>query len=66
MNIYYSLFFDFTAWDNGKTYHYKLKGRSLSGIHQLANQYTGVLLRGNVEITKKSDNAISLMVSLLC
>nr|QXD38626.1 vitellogenin-2 [Eurygaster maura] len=51
-----------SGWKMGNQYTYKVQGRTLTGIHQVKNQYAGVLLRAKVTIDVIGENQLSLQV----
>jgi hypothetical protein len=38
------------AWEPNKQYVYRVQGRALTGLHQLANQFTGILVKAELAI----------------
>ncbi|MCY5962160.1 hypothetical protein OV760_27675, partial [Salmonella enterica subsp. enterica serovar 1,4,[5],12:i:-] len=51
-----------TGWKAGSQYSYELRGRTLTGLSQAADQYSGVNIRAKLQIQAKSDDVLSLQV----
>uniref|UniRef100_T1IB40 Uncharacterized protein n=1 Tax=Rhodnius prolixus TaxID=13249 RepID=T1IB40_RHOPR len=50
------------GWKHGTLYRYEIRGRSVAGMHQVANQFSGVLLKGKLTVQPKSDDTLTLQV----
>uniref|UniRef100_A0A224XFX9 Putative vitellogenin 2 n=1 Tax=Panstrongylus lignarius TaxID=156445 RepID=A0A224XFX9_9HEMI len=50
------------GWKNGNLYRYEVRGRTMAGLHQVADQYTGVLVKGKLTVQPKSDDTLNLQV----
>jgi hypothetical protein len=40
----------YLAWEPNKQYVYTVEGRALTALHQLANQFTGILIKAKLAI----------------
>jgi hypothetical protein len=38
------------AWEPNNRYIYKVQGRALTALHQLSNQFTGILIKADLAI----------------
>lgn len=38
------------AWEPNNRYVYKVQGRALTALHQLSNQFTGILIKADLAI----------------
>jgi hypothetical protein len=55
IKCYFSLLMSlYLAWELNKQYVYTVEGRALTGFHQLANQYTGILIKAKLAIEPKT------------
>jgi Lipoprotein amino terminal region len=52
-----------SGWKQGTEYRYQLKGRTFAALHQVDNQYTGILLRALVTVVPKSSDVLNIRVS---
>ncbi|CAH1388803.1 unnamed protein product [Nezara viridula] len=50
------------GWEPGTQYSYSVRGRTVTGLHQIANQFTGVLMQAKLTIQAKSDSTLSLQI----
>ena len=46
------------------SYKYQLQGRTLSSLHQVANQYAGLLLKANLHVVPKTKDHLIVEVSI--
>jgi hypothetical protein len=44
----------YAAWEPNKQYVYKVQGRALTALHQIADQYTGILVKGELAIEPRT------------
>ncbi|XP_012062839.1 PREDICTED: vitellogenin-1-like [Atta cephalotes] len=51
------------AWETGNEYHYLIKSRTLTGLNGLAEQYSGIFMRGKLTIQMKSSDTLQAVVS---
>ncbi|XP_014217958.1 vitellogenin-like, partial [Copidosoma floridanum] len=51
------------GWKSGQQYQYQLRSRTLSGIHQAADQYAGVVLSAQVTATALADDHLHFQIS---
>lgn len=51
------------AWETGNEYHYLIKSRTLTGLDGLAEQYSGIFMRGKLTIQVKSSDTLQAVVS---
>ena len=51
------------GWKVGQQYKYELRSRALVGLHQVANQYSGVLIKGQVTIVPTAERQLWLRVN---
>jgi hypothetical protein len=40
----------YSGWEPNKKYIYQVQGRALTGLHQLADQYAGILIKAELAI----------------
>jgi hypothetical protein len=51
IKCYFSLFMSlYLAWEPNKQYVYTVQGRALTALHQLANQFAGILIKAELAI----------------
>lgn len=43
-------------------YNYEVRGRTLTGLYQSANQYSGMNIRAKLSVQGKTDSALTLQV----
>ncbi|KAK9500938.1 hypothetical protein O3M35_002099 [Rhynocoris fuscipes] len=53
------------AWKNGNQYQYEIRGRTIAGLHQVENQFAGVVIKGKLQVQPKSDDTINIQVQQL-
>ncbi|EGI60934.1 Vitellogenin-1, partial [Acromyrmex echinatior] len=51
------------AWETGNEYHYLIKSRTLTGLDGLAEQYSGIFMRGKFTIQVKLSDTLQAVVS---
>ncbi|XP_052133348.1 vitellogenin-like, partial [Frankliniella occidentalis] len=51
------------GWKAGSEYKYQVRGRTLTALHQVANQYAGVLMKAQLTVQPKSDNVLIAKVN---
>jgi hypothetical protein len=54
-----------SGWKKDTEYRYQLKGRTLSALHQVDNQYTGILLKAIVTVVPKSEDLLNIKASFI-
>jgi hypothetical protein len=55
LKFYFSLFMSlYLAWEPNRQYVYKVEGRALTALHQLADQYTGILVKAELAIEPRT------------
>ncbi|KAF6216357.1 hypothetical protein GE061_000698 [Apolygus lucorum] len=50
------------GWKSGSQYKYQVRGRSMAGLQQVADQYVGIVMKAKLQVTPKSDSELSLQV----
>ncbi|XP_014261592.1 vitellogenin-1-like [Cimex lectularius] len=50
------------AWKVDSQYKYEIRGRTVTGLHQVADQYAGMLMKGKLTVQPKSENVITLQI----
>ncbi|XP_036147441.1 uncharacterized protein LOC105839512 [Monomorium pharaonis] len=50
------------AWETGNEYHYLIESRTLTAL-KLAQQYSGIVIKGNLTVQVKSSNTLQAVVS---
>ncbi|XP_014270535.1 vitellogenin [Halyomorpha halys] len=50
------------GWKPGQQYRYKIEGRTLTGLHQVADQYAGYLIQGILHVYVLSENQLNFQV----
>ncbi|KAK9500937.1 hypothetical protein O3M35_002098 [Rhynocoris fuscipes] len=53
------------GWKNGNQYRYEIRGRTMVGLHQVANQFSGTVIKGTLQVKPKTDDVISLQIQQL-
>lgn len=53
----------FLGWQEGKQYTYSVKTKTLSAIHQVSNQFTGIFTNAKVLVQLKSSNILMVKVN---
>ena len=53
-----------TWLESGTQYKYQVRARSMTGLHQVADQYVGIVMKARLQVQPKSDNELSLQVRL--
>ncbi|XP_015117716.1 vitellogenin [Diachasma alloeum] len=51
------------AWNTQNEYHYNLESRSLGGLPEVSDQYSGILLRGVLKIQPKNEKTLLAKLS---
>lgn len=51
------------AWKSGSEYRYQVRGRTLAALHQVADQYTGMLMKAQLTVQPQSGNTLRAQVS---
>ncbi|XP_053979658.1 vitellogenin-like [Hylaeus volcanicus] len=51
------------GWKAGNEYTYLVRSRTLTGLHKLSDQYTGILLKALLTVQAKDDNILGAVVS---
>ncbi|KAG5318112.1 VIT1 protein, partial [Pseudoatta argentina] len=51
------------AWETGNEYHYFIKSRTLTGLDGLAEQYSGIFMRGKLTIQVTLSDTLQAVVS---
>lgn len=51
------------AWKSDTQYEYDVEGRTLAGLHELADQYTGVLMQAKLSLQRYSEGVLIGRVS---
>nr|CAD7460130.1 unnamed protein product [Timema tahoe] len=51
------------AWKINKEYKYSVTGRTLTALHQVSNQYAGILIRASLSLRLKSPNSLIAKIS---
>ncbi|XP_014270480.1 vitellogenin [Halyomorpha halys] len=51
------------GWKPGTQYNYNVRGRTVTGLNQIANQFTGILMHAKLNIQAKSDSTLSLQIT---
>lgn len=46
------------AWDDANEYHYLLESRSFTGLPEVSNEYSGIMMRGVLKIQPKSEQTL--------
>lgn len=46
------------AWKSDTEYHYNVRGRTLASLHQVDNQYTGIVIRAELTVRPKHDGLL--------
>lgn len=54
-----------SGWKTGTEYRYQLKGRTFAALHQVDNQYTGILLKALLTVVPKSGDVLNIKVRML-
>nr|CAD7464551.1 unnamed protein product [Timema tahoe] len=54
---------DNPAWKINKEYKYSVTGRTLTALHQVSNQYAGILIRASLSLRLKSPNSLIAKIS---
>ncbi|KAL1493354.1 hypothetical protein ABEB36_011423 [Hypothenemus hampei] len=52
-----------SSWKDGTEYVYQVRGRSLTSLHDLADQYSGIFLQANLHIVPRSDSKLQAWIS---
>lgn len=72
MNYYYLkkiilnfvLFHYLIGWRPGSEYKYAVRGRTLTALHQVKDQYAGIVLRAQLTIQAKTESILLAKVCL--
>ncbi|XP_046429082.1 vitellogenin isoform X1 [Neodiprion fabricii] len=51
------------AWKSGSEYKYQIRARTLAALHQVADQYSGVIMKGQLVVQPKSDGTLRAKIS---
>lgn len=51
------------AWETGKEYHFLIRSRTLTALDNLARQFSGILMKGDVTVQAKSSDILQAVVS---
>uniref|UniRef100_A0A8D9FAS7 Vitellogenin n=1 Tax=Cacopsylla melanoneura TaxID=428564 RepID=A0A8D9FAS7_9HEMI len=51
------------AWKQGQVYEYEIKGRTLAALHDVADQYTGTLIRATLKVQPRNQNSVLAWVT---
>nr|CAD7195680.1 unnamed protein product [Timema douglasi] len=51
------------AWKSNKEYKYSVTGRTLTALHQVSNQYAGILIKASLSLRLKSPNSLIAKIS---
>nr|CAD7573376.1 unnamed protein product [Timema californicum] len=54
---------DNPAWKINKEYKYSVTGRTLTALHQVSNQYAGILIKASLSLRLKSPNSLIAKIS---
>ncbi|XP_017778650.1 PREDICTED: vitellogenin-like [Nicrophorus vespilloides] len=46
------------GWQNNKEYVYKVQGRTLTGLQDVANEFSGIVMKGNLVIRPQSEGKL--------
>jgi len=47
-----------SGWESGSKYTYQVRGRTLTALHQVSDQYVGILTRAKLDIVAKSESQL--------
>ncbi|KAF6215813.1 hypothetical protein GE061_000148 [Apolygus lucorum] len=50
------------GWKPGHRYQYEMRGRNVAGLHQVADQFVGLLTRGVVNVQAKTDGRVNVQI----
>uniref|UniRef100_A0A0K8T2J6 Vitellogenin-1 n=3 Tax=Lygus hesperus TaxID=30085 RepID=A0A0K8T2J6_LYGHE len=50
------------GWKPGHRYQYEMRGRNVAGLHQVADQFVGLLTKGVVNIQAKTDGRVNVQI----
>ncbi|XP_044741123.1 vitellogenin-like isoform X2 [Chrysoperla carnea] len=51
------------AWKSNTEYQYKVHGRTLAALHDVADQYVGVLVRANLRINPRTNDLLNAQIT---
>jgi len=51
------------AWETGNEYHFLMQSRTLTALNELATQYSGILMKGDLIVQVKSSDTLQAVVS---
>ncbi|XP_011879023.1 PREDICTED: vitellogenin-1-like [Vollenhovia emeryi] len=51
------------AWETGNEYHFLIQSRTLTALHKLSDQVSGILIKGDITIQVKSTDTLHAVVS---
>nr|AGJ71349.1 vitellogenin [Chrysopa septempunctata]QBC41006.1 Vg1 [Chrysopa pallens] len=51
------------AWKSNTEYQYRVHGRTLAALHDVADQYVGVLVRANLQINPRANGLLSAQIN---
>lgn len=51
------------AWKSNTEYEYEVQGRTLAGLHEVADQYTGVLMQAKLNLQRRAEGLLVGRVS---
>ncbi|XP_018565741.1 vitellogenin-like [Anoplophora glabripennis] len=51
------------GWKENSEYVYKIRGRTLASLHEVANQYSGIIFKSDLKIQPRSDGKLQGQIS---
>lgn len=51
------------AWKSGSEYKYQVQGRTMTALHQVADQYVGILMKAQLTVQPKSGDTLRAQIS---
>nr|WLD26188.1 vitellogenin [Ophraella communa] len=54
---------DNPAWDNSREYVYQVRGRTLTGLYEVSDQYAGVLSRALLRVQPRGDSKLQMLLT---